>query len=92
MEQARYKRVLGKNIHEDAETSGLYYIFDRKSAVSVNEIGARIFELCDGSHTMSDICEKVLTKYDVGIDELKADINEFIEMMLENNIVKIVKE
>jgi len=91
MDQARFKRVLGKDLRNDKQEEGKYYIFDNRSAFSVNEIGARIFELCDGSNNIQSICEKLMTIYDIDFETLRNDVSDLLVLMVENRIVKEIQ-
>ena len=90
MAQVRYKRVLGKFLQNDRNDSTKYYIYDYKSAISVNEIGARIFELCDGSNDSEKICEKLQLIYDVDMETLMSDVLEFLPILTENKVIREV--
>lgn len=86
MEQL-YKKLLGKQLlyHENK-----FYICFNEHAFEVNEIGARIFELCDGDNTIKNMCEKLGEIYDIDKDLLKNDIISFIDILIEKKLIKVI--
>lgn len=56
-----------------------YYSFD--------EVGNRIWNLCDGENTISTIITKLSQEYDVPLEELERDTNEFLENLTKEKII-----
>jgi coenzyme PQQ biosynthesis protein PqqD len=46
---------------------------------SLNEIGGRIWELCDGDHTVSQLVAALAAEYDAPAEVLEKDIVELLE-------------
>ncbi len=60
-------------------SSGQYYALD--------EVGTRIWELCDGSRTVAEIAAVVGDEYDAPIDVIQADALELLEDLAGENLV-----
>jgi hypothetical protein len=50
----------------------------------LNELGTRVWTLCDGTRTQADIVRRVYTQFsdEVSIDQLQADVSSFINNLL----------
>lgn len=53
----------------------------------VNELGARIWELCDSHHSVDQIVETLLEEYDVEKAVLEKDVVEFLEELKRNDLL-----
>jgi coenzyme PQQ synthesis protein D (PqqD) len=51
--------------------SGHYYTLD--------EVGARVWELCDGSRSVDDVVASVHAEYDAPLDVIRSDVLELLE-------------
>jgi hypothetical protein len=57
---------------------------------SLNEVGARVFELCDGTRTMSDIAAIIAGEYDAPKMAIQTDVlNMFRELRDESLLVPV---
>lgn len=61
--------------------SGFYY--------SANEVGSRLWELCDGEKTIKDIIDIISPEYDVSLEKLTEDIMEFINLLYHEELLTI---
>lgn len=55
----------------------------------LNEVGARVWSLADGTRTVSDIAAAICAEYDVAPDEAESDILAFVTELVERGIVSI---
>ena len=73
----RRERVLVERIEEETVLldldSGLYF--------ALNEVGARVWELCDGERSLDEIVAVVTNEYDVEPDTARADVTELLEQL-----------
>jgi hypothetical protein len=56
---------------------------DVDSIYSLNEVGARIWKLLDGTRTLEEISSVVTNEYDVAAGEAKRDVEEFVSRLEE---------
>jgi len=63
---------------------------DLESVYTLNEIAALAWTLFDGSHTVNQIQDKIVTEYEVDEDEAERDLIELIQQLEEiGAIVKV---
>ncbi len=53
----------------------------------VNEVGARIWELCDGKNSDTDILSSLFDEYEVDRSILKNDISLFLSELKRNDLL-----
>ena len=58
--------------------------------LALNEVGARILQLIDGDWRLGEIVATVEQEYEVGADELEADVCRLVEELLGAGIVEEV--
>ena len=56
---------------------------DMGSIYNLNEIGAFIWEQLDGTRNLKAVKDKILDEYEVSPQEAEADLNEFINDLIE---------
>jgi len=56
-----------------AETENLY---------SLNEVGARVYDLVDGKRAVRDIVAAIVEEFDVSSEQAQNDVTQFIEQLL----------
>ncbi|MCK4822466.1 PqqD family protein [bacterium] len=61
---------------------------DLESIYTLNETAARFWELLDGQRTLADICDLVVTEYEVDQEEAQSELVEFIKQLEEFDAVK----
>lgn len=44
----------------------------------IDEVGLRIWELCDGEHTIDEIATTIIQEYDAPYDRVLADCQDFV--------------
>lgn len=83
----KYKKALGATLSKQNDE---FVIIKRKDVFKVNEVGARIFELCNGNYNEQNIIEKLSKFYNTSEKEIEEDIKGFINEMLKNTVIKIL--
>lgn len=58
---------------------GQYYALD--------EVSARVWELCDGDHGVGTITEAIGAEYDAPVETIYEDVLAFLEEMLDENLL-----
>ena len=58
----------------------------------LNEIGAFLWELCDGSHSLDDISQKLISEYDTDLENAQNDIQDFIAKLKTKSLLEEVHE
>ena len=62
----------------DAGGEGTLLIVERGRVTELNLLGAEIWKLCDGTRDVGAIVDALLPRFEVGRDELAADVREFL--------------
>ena len=67
-------------------------VADAETLYTLNEVGARVYELIDGKRPVRDIVSAIVSEFDVTGDEARADVLEFIEQLLAIESIRKVGE
>jgi hypothetical protein len=73
--------------HTLPDQSLLLYEKGRGVAVPVNEAGAKIWELCDGTHSVDEIVEDLALRYDATSKQIDQDAHEFLVALLSHGLL-----
>lgn len=82
-----YKKALGATLFR---RDGEFIIVKGKELFKLNEVGARIFELCNESNDKNDIIDKLSKYYNICPKEIEEDIKYFIDEMVNMQIIKAI--
>lgn len=61
---------------------------DLESIFTLNSVGSRIWALMDGERSLGEIRDLLAGEYDVPSQDLESDVLEFVEHLLEANVVR----
>jgi pyrroloquinoline quinone biosynthesis protein D len=67
----------------EASDKGYLTLIDAGTMHQLNYLGGRIWELCDGTRNLNGIVEALLGDFDIKEEELKSDVEDFIEDLIE---------
>ena len=62
---------------------------DEGSFFSLGSTGKRIWELLDGSQSVSKLCQKLAAEFDVSQDQCLADTIELLGQLKEQNLINV---
>jgi hypothetical protein len=62
--------------------SGHYYTLD--------EVGARVWDLCDGSHRVAEVVSSVHAEYDAPLNAIQTDVLELLDDLASERLVATV--
>jgi transcriptional regulator of acetoin/glycerol metabolism len=54
---------------------------------SLNEVGSRIWELCDGDHSVAQLVEALKAEYDAPAESLTKDVLELLEELQTGKLI-----
>ena len=54
---------------------------------TLNEVGGRIWELADGSRSVTDIASVLVAEFEAELDEVNADALELLQQLAEEGLV-----
>jgi len=58
---------------------GRRILIQRDQTYELDEVGGRIWELCDGTRSAADIAGALTQEYDVTPEQALADVQEFVQ-------------
>ena len=61
---------------------------DNSDVIVINETGCFIWGLCNGRHTEQKMAEKITAVYEVGIEDAKKDLVEYLKVLEKANFIK----
>jgi hypothetical protein len=74
-------------IAQQASSAMLLLDMGDGSYYSLNEVGGRVWELCDGAHTVSQLVSTLAMEYDVPSQTLESDILELLDSLREKSLI-----
>jgi len=69
--------------------SGLFSVPQSKP-VNLDVVGARVWQLCDGEHTVNEIAEALMDEHRIHRREAEVSLTEFLKMLGKRNMVAFV--
>jgi hypothetical protein len=69
--------------------SSVFYVPASKP-VNLDVVGARVWQLCDGEHTVNDIAEALMEEHNLHRREAEVSLTEFLKMLGKRNMVAFV--
>ncbi len=69
--------------------SSVFYVPPSKP-ISLDVVGARVWQLCDGEHTVNDIAEALMEEHKLHRREAEVSLTEFLKMLGKRNMVAFV--
>ena len=69
------------SVHYDVFNERLVYCPDTQQAASLNESARAIWELCDGSRTIHDICAELASQTGLTTEQLWDDVRNAIDRL-----------
>jgi hypothetical protein len=64
-------------------------VVEMEAMYTMNEVGARVYELIDGKRPVREIVETIVTEFEVAFETAEADVREFISQLL---LIESVRE
>ncbi len=58
-------------------------VADMETLYTLNEVGARVYELIDGKRALREIVNTIVTEFEVTKQQAESDVREFIAQLLE---------
>ena len=62
-------------------------VYDSNGLYALNELGAFIWDMLPDVDSAEEICKRVTAEYEVSRDEAMADIEEFLEVLKQLEII-----
>jgi hypothetical protein len=80
---ARNDRVVSRRIVDELILVPIRQsVADMETLYTLNEVGARVYELIDGERPVRAIVEAIVEEFEVGFETAESDVSEFIAQLL----------
>ena len=76
-------------LRQDADETVVLLNLKDGQYYALNEVGGRVWELCDGSRTLNDIVTSLCSEYDAPRETLEADVVEILEELTGADLVNV---
>jgi hypothetical protein len=63
------------------EGKALIVVIDHKQLHTLNEVGTRVFELCDGGRTVQAIADAIMDEFEVDAATALRDVERFVAQL-----------
>jgi hypothetical protein len=70
----------------------LLMVIDRRELHRLSEVGTRVFELCDGSSTVDQIVNMIVSEFEVTAEVARSDIEQFLTQLSAAGALSLVDE
>ena len=81
---ARNDRVVSRKIVDELILVPIRQsVAEMETLYTLNEVGARVYELIDGKRPVREIVEAIVAEFDVPFETAEADVREFISQLLQ---------
>lgn len=67
-------------------------VADLETLYTLNEVGARVYELIDGSRTVGEIVEVIVAEFEVDHDTARSDVETFVEQLLAIEGIRLISD
>jgi Coenzyme PQQ synthesis protein D (PqqD) len=79
----RRERVLATRVEDQLAL----FDVDVGSYYGLDQVGGRVWELCDGSHELSDLVAAIGDEYDAPLDVVASDLKELLADLASANLI-----
>jgi len=86
---ARNDRVVSRKIVDELILIPIRQsVAEMEAMYTMNEVGARVYELIDGRRPVREIVEAIVAEFDVDFEAAESDVREFISQLLQIESVR----
>jgi hypothetical protein len=85
--------VVGRTVHNqpDDRLEAVLVLPSRGKINVLNELGARIWSLADGTRTVKEVAAAICEAYDIDQATAEKDILQFLEILLDRGVIQIAE-
>ena len=74
---------------QEAQGQTVLLRMDDGGYYALDEVGARIWELCDGERSLDDIVGVLCAEFDAPADLIRSDVVEFVDDLRQEDLLRI---
>ena len=64
-------------------------VADLETLYTLNEVGARVYELIDGKRSVGEILEAIITEFEVDRQTARSDVETFVQQLVEIDGIRL---
>lgn len=89
---ARNDRVVSRRIVDELILVPIRQnVAEMETLYTLNDVGARVYELIDGKRRVSDIVEAIVTEFEVSPETAESDVRDFIAQLLQIESIREIE-
>jgi Coenzyme PQQ synthesis protein D (PqqD) len=89
---ARNDRVVSRRIVDELILVPIRQsVAEMEALYTLNDVGARVYELIDGARPVSNIVATIVSEFDVSPEAAEADVREFIAQLLQIESIREIE-
>jgi Coenzyme PQQ synthesis protein D (PqqD) len=74
-------------IAQKASSDVLLFNIEDGNYYSLNEIGGKIWELCDGKHSVAQVIALVASEYETSTEEVQKDVTDLLDNLKNGKLI-----
>ena len=82
-----YPRRRAQIIAQQASDTTILLSLENGQYYTLNEVGGRVWSLCDGSRRVTDMVAMIQQEYEVPAETIEADVLELLEELIHEQLV-----
>jgi hypothetical protein len=87
--ESRPKRALAVSVRREGD---VFYLVRSIGGWELSGVGAVIWRLSDGEHSVDDIAAEISRTYEVGIDDARDDVLDFVQGLVDDRLLDVGTE
>lgn len=87
IEQESCLRRNEQTLNQQVEDSHVILQLDSGQYYALNEIGIRVWQLCDGTHSVASIVDILCDEYDAPASTIEIDIKALLQELLDEKLL-----
>jgi len=74
-------------LREESDDWGILFDPDTGNIIGINPVGVAIWKLLDGTHSFNDILTRIESEFECKVEQIRDDIETFINGLLEQRAI-----
>lgn len=87
MDLQSYPRRIEQVISQKSSSDFLLFNMQDGNYYALNEIGHRIWELCDGDHSVAQLADTLASEFDAPVEIITNDVMELLEELRTGELI-----
>lgn len=84
----KHERIAARTVHGKA----VVIVLDAHQIHTLNAVGTRVFELCDGQRSVAEIAVEVARHFEVELSTAERDSLDFLQQLIAQGAVELLED